>query len=56
MYFAAAHCFWSEELTSRIIQNDNVFKIAVGKYARDISIKDNEFTQILDVSRYILKS
>lgn len=29
--------------------NENQYKVAVGKYDRNISIKDNDFTQIIDV-------
>jgi len=46
----AAHCFWQEKLTSRILLNDGTYKVGVGKYKSDITIKDNEFTQIVDVS------
>lgn len=30
--------------------SNGLYKIAVGKYDKDISIMDNEFTQINDVS------
>ena len=53
--FLAAHCFWQERLTSRIILNDGMYKIAVGKYKSDITIKDNEFTQVIDVSNTVKK-
>jgi len=46
----AAHCFWQERLTNRILLNDGTYKVGVGKYNSDITIKDNEFTQIIDVS------
>jgi len=48
--FLAAHCFWHEKLTSRILLNDGTYKVGVGKYKSDITIKDNAFTQIVDVS------
>jgi len=48
--FLAAHCFWQENLTSRILLNDGMYKVGVGKYKSDITVKDNEFTQIVDVS------
>lgn len=47
----AAHCFWNKDLSSKIIRNDNsLYKIGVGKYNRNISVKDNDHTQIMDVS------
>ncbi|CAH1715675.1 unnamed protein product [Aphis gossypii] len=52
---SAAHCFWYKELTNRIIINNGTYKIAVGKYKRDIAIKDNAFTQIVDVGSIYLK-
>lgn len=49
--FIAARCYWEEGSTDRILTNKyNIYKIAVGKYTSDISIKDNNFTQIIDVS------
>jgi len=48
--FLAAHCFWQERLSTRVLKNDGTFKVGVGKYKSDITIKDNEFTQIVDVS------
>lgn len=48
-FFLAAHCFWQEGLENRILINDGQYKIAVGKYKRDFSVIDNEFTQIIDV-------
>jgi len=51
MIFLAAHCFWQKGMISnRISVNDGLYRIAVGKYSRDFTIIDNEFTQILDVS------
>eukprot|EP00102_Acyrthosiphon_pisum_P023897 XP_016661107.1 PREDICTED: low-density lipoprotein receptor-related protein isoform X4 [Acyrthosiphon pisum] len=52
---SAAHCFWQERLTSRILLNDGTYKVGVGKYKSDITIKDNEFTQIFDVGLIYLK-
>jgi len=47
----AAHCFWKSTLTSNTISvNDGLYKIAVGKYARDFTVIDNKFTKIMDVS------
>jgi hypothetical protein len=37
-------------MTNRILINDGTYKISVGKYKSDILIKDNEFTQIVDVN------
>lgn len=49
--FIAARCYWEEGNTDKILTNKyNIYKIAVGKYTSDISIKDNNFTQIIDVS------
>lgn len=45
----AAHCFVEEGSTDRIILNNNMYKVGVGKYDRNISVVDNEFTQIIDV-------
>ncbi|XP_060870478.1 modular serine protease-like isoform X1 [Metopolophium dirhodum] len=52
---SAAHCFWQEKLTSRILLNDGTYKVGVGKYNSDITIKDNEFTQIIDVGLIYLR-
>jgi len=51
--FLAAHCFWQKGISNRISVNDGLYKIAVGKYARDLTVIDNDFTQILNVS-YLL--
>jgi len=37
-------------LSNRILVNDSLYKIAVGKYNRNFKIIDNDFTQIMDVS------
>jgi len=53
-FFLAAHCFWQEGSNNRIFTNINgQYKVAVGKYTRDIKITDNNFTQIIDVSKRI---
>ncbi|KAL4123123.1 hypothetical protein QTP88_015353 [Uroleucon formosanum] len=50
LVISAAHCFWNKNLVSRIIPvNDDLYKIAVGKYDRNFTIIDNEFTQIMNV-------
>lgn len=52
LIFLAAHCFWNKDLTSKVILNSNsLYKVGIGKYNRDISVKDNDFTQIMDVSK-----
>lgn len=51
----AAHCFWDDhaDYNEKVIINiDGRYKIAVGKYTRDIKVKDNEFTQLIDVCNY----
>ncbi|XP_050054368.1 modular serine protease-like [Aphis gossypii] len=52
---SAAHCFWQESLIDTILINNGTYKIAVGKYKSDIAIKDNAFTQIVDVGLIYLK-
>jgi len=37
-------------LSNIISINDGLYKIAVGKYNRDLTLIDNDFTQIMDVS------
>ncbi|XP_060870975.1 modular serine protease-like isoform X2 [Metopolophium dirhodum] len=46
---SAAHCFWQKGISNRILVNDGLYRIAVGKYARDLTVIDNDFTQILNV-------
>ncbi|XP_029342388.1 uncharacterized protein LOC115033024 isoform X1 [Acyrthosiphon pisum] len=47
---SAAHCFWQKGMLSRKISiNDGLYKIAVGKYARNFTVIDNDFTQIINV-------
>lgn len=52
-FVLAAHCFFDGDVTSdsrtRLLESENAYKIAVGKYDRNISILDNDFTQIIDV-------
>jgi len=55
MKFLAAHCFWQKGMISnRILVNDGLYKIAVGKYSRDFTTIDNQFTQIFDVSDLLI--
>ncbi|XP_003244613.1 venom prothrombin activator notecarin-D2 [Acyrthosiphon pisum] len=52
---SAAHCFWGKGmLSNRISVNDGQYKIAVGKYSRSITIIDNEFTKIMNVTTVYL--
>ncbi|XP_029343828.1 modular serine protease isoform X3 [Acyrthosiphon pisum] len=52
----AAQCYWEEGYTNKILMNEkHKYKIAVGKYTSDLSIKDNNFTQIIDVGFVYLK-
>ncbi|XP_029344850.1 modular serine protease-like [Acyrthosiphon pisum] len=52
----AAHCFWQKGMLSKIISiNDGLFKIAVGKYDRNFTTIDNDFTQIINVKIIYLK-
>ncbi|VVC38140.1 Hypothetical protein CINCED_3A020844, partial [Cinara cedri] len=53
---SAAHCFWSEGLIERVLNYTDLYKIGVGKYERNISVMDNEFTQIFDVQSVYLKN
>ncbi|XP_060871702.1 uncharacterized protein LOC132945906 isoform X2 [Metopolophium dirhodum] len=47
---SAAHCFWKKGISSnKISVNDGLYKIAVGKYSRNFTIIDNEFTKIMNV-------
>ncbi|XP_060870192.1 transmembrane protease serine 11B-like isoform X2 [Metopolophium dirhodum] len=53
---SAAHCFWKNSMTSnKLLIDDGLYKIAVGKYDRNIKIIDNNFTQILNVEIVYLK-
>uniref|UniRef100_A0A2S2NDB4 Mannan-binding lectin serine protease 2 n=1 Tax=Schizaphis graminum TaxID=13262 RepID=A0A2S2NDB4_SCHGA len=42
-------------LSNRISVNDGLYKIAVGKFNRNINVIDNQFTQILNVETIYLK-
>jgi len=48
---SAAHCFWYQDiiLSNKILINDDSFKVAVGKYDRNFTVVDNEFTRIMNV-------
>eukprot|EP00102_Acyrthosiphon_pisum_P015054 XP_008185439.2 PREDICTED: limulus clotting factor C-like isoform X2 [Acyrthosiphon pisum] len=56
LVISAAHCFWKKVMLSmKISINDGIYKIAVGKYTRDFSVIDNDFTQIINVEMIHLK-
>eukprot|EP00102_Acyrthosiphon_pisum_P006978 XP_003241091.2 PREDICTED: uncharacterized protein LOC100572031 isoform X6 [Acyrthosiphon pisum] len=56
LVISAAHCFWKKALLSKKISvTDGLYKIAVGKYDRNFTIIDNEFTQIINVETIHLK-
>ncbi|XP_022162710.1 uncharacterized protein LOC111028389 isoform X2 [Myzus persicae] len=56
LIISAAHCFWQKGMSSKTISiNDGQYKVAVGKYDRNISIIDNDFTQIINVDIIHLK-
>jgi len=48
--FLAAHCFSHKDMKLNRVSINSVYKIAVGKYNRDLTVIDNDFTQIMDVS------
>lgn len=48
--FLAATCYSTNGLTHHIPVQDGLYKVAVGKYTRNITKMDNEFTQIIDVT------
>ncbi|XP_060870752.1 venom prothrombin activator porpharin-D-like [Metopolophium dirhodum] len=53
---SGARSFWHNDMSSNIISNiDGLYKIAVGKYDGNVSIIDNNFTQIMDVDSIYLK-
>ncbi|XP_026815140.1 modular serine protease-like isoform X2 [Rhopalosiphum maidis] len=53
---SAAHCFWQNGmLSNRISINNGLYRIAVGKYYRNYTVIDNDFTQILDVETIYLQ-
>jgi len=37
-------------ISNRISVNNGLYRIAVGKYYRNFTVIDNDFTQIMDVS------
>ncbi|XP_060836525.1 modular serine protease-like isoform X2 [Rhopalosiphum padi] len=53
---SASHCFWQNGmLSNRISINNGLYRIAVGKYYRNYTVIDNDFTQIMDVETIYLK-
>ncbi|KAL4123142.1 hypothetical protein QTP88_015367 [Uroleucon formosanum] len=53
---SAAHCFWEKGMTSNtIFVNDGLYKIAVGKYTRDFTVVDNQFTKIMNMEIVYMK-
>ncbi|XP_060881631.1 uncharacterized protein LOC132953091 isoform X2 [Metopolophium dirhodum] len=56
LVITAAHCFWQKGMLSNNISiNNGLYKIAVGKYDRNFTIIDNDFTQIMNVEIIYLK-
>ncbi|CAI6368896.1 unnamed protein product [Macrosiphum euphorbiae] len=56
LVITAAHCFWQKGMLSNNISiNDGLYKTAVGKYDRNFTIIDNDFTQIMNVEIIYLK-
>ncbi|CAI6345677.1 unnamed protein product [Macrosiphum euphorbiae] len=54
---SAAHCFWERGMISNTIAvNDDRYKIAVGKYARNFTVIDNKFTEIINAEIVYLKA
>ncbi|CAH1709698.1 unnamed protein product [Aphis gossypii] len=53
---SAAHCFKQKDVQSNftISINDGLYKIAVGKYERDFTVIDNQFTQMMNVEKVYL--
>eukprot|EP00102_Acyrthosiphon_pisum_P024308 XP_016661518.1 PREDICTED: uncharacterized protein LOC100574425 isoform X2 [Acyrthosiphon pisum] len=50
LIISAAHCFWQNAMLSKNISvTDGLYKIAVGKYDRNFTIIDSEFTQIKNI-------
>ncbi|XP_060841919.1 CLIP domain-containing serine protease B10-like isoform X2 [Rhopalosiphum padi] len=47
----AAHCFWRKGIAEIISVTGGQYKIAVGKYTRSYTINDNDFTQIMNVTK-----
>ena len=50
--FLAAHCFGQYDTmrSKKISINDGIIKVSVGKYDRNFTVIDNNFTQIINVS------
>lgn len=49
-----AHCFWQKKLLSKEISiNGDSYKVAVGKYDKNFTVLDNEFTQIINVNYHL---
>ncbi|XP_029345059.1 modular serine protease-like isoform X2 [Acyrthosiphon pisum] len=56
LVISAAHCFWKKAMLSKKISiTGGLYKVAVGKYDRNFTIIDNEFTQIINVETIHLK-
>ncbi|VVC24912.1 Peptidase S1, PA clan,Serine proteases, trypsin family, histidine active site,Serine proteases, trypsin [Cinara cedri] len=55
LVISAAQFFWEKESSNKIIRDTQNYKIAVGKYKRNYSIMDNEFTQIINVELIYLE-
>ncbi|XP_025208667.1 uncharacterized protein LOC112604026 [Melanaphis sacchari] len=49
----AAHCFWNED-SNNITINYESYKVAIGKYDRNFTVVDYEFTQIMNVETIYL--
>jgi len=46
-----AHCFWKKGMLFKSLSvNNGLYKIVVGKYVRNFSVIDHNFTQIVNVS------
>ncbi|XP_029345072.1 modular serine protease isoform X1 [Acyrthosiphon pisum] len=56
LVISAAHCFWKKAMLSKKISiTGGLYKVAVGKYDRNFTIIDNEFTQIINVEMIHMK-
>ncbi|CAI6368302.1 unnamed protein product [Macrosiphum euphorbiae] len=56
LVISAAHCFWQKGMLSKNISiTDGLYKIAIGKYDRNLTVIDNEFTEIKNVEMIHLK-
>ncbi|XP_026810570.1 hemicentin-1-like isoform X2 [Rhopalosiphum maidis] len=54
LVITAAHCFWVKGISKIISVTGGQYKIAVGKYKRNYTVNDNDFTQIMNVTRIYL--